>query len=340
MIEKAYIYVVTKLEAITQKCPFDRNYGINVGAVLKLKLTRSLNSVQNGRRRAEKFKKETSSTSTTSVPEEKPAETTLTVPKETSGSSLSSDKRDARSTSPSTLPANLIVKARSQLGRLNSLKTLQAQITTHAHTTSLDEVLPAHVEEVHREFVKEHEYIWSKWPVKCLDHEYFATDMATQESLSGEPSRHVNPYPITGSSFQSCWDYLTKQFSNKRVLIQEQLDKLFSLSLISTRSSTALDNLSSFTEVNKSLTALGQRSSHSHIATLTSCSSITLLATTNAQLISPVSSSPVRLLIDSGSEVTFIKEELVTQLNIQRMQSSISIIGIGGTNQLKLEESY
>ena len=57
---------------------------------------------------------------------------------------------------------------------------------------------------------------------------------------------------------------------------------------------------------------------------------LTLLATANAQLISPVASLPVRLLIDSGSELTFIKEELITQLNLQRTRSSISIIGIGG----------
>ena len=38
----------------------------------------------------------------------------------------------------------------------------------------------------------------------------------------------------------------------------------------------------------------------------------------------------VRILIDSGSELTFVKEELITQLNLKRSRSSISIIGIGG----------
>ena len=36
------------------------------------------------------------------------------------------------------------------------------------------------------------------------------------------------------------------------------------------------------------------------------------------------------MLIDSGSDLTFVKEELLTHLNLQRTHSSISIIGIGG----------
>ena len=43
-----------------------------------------------------------------------------------------------------------------------------------------------------------------------------------------------------------------------------------------------------------------------------------------------MTSFPVRLLIDTGSELTFIREELITQLKLQRIQSTVSILGIGG----------
>ncbi|XP_011868071.1 PREDICTED: uncharacterized protein LOC105562123, partial [Vollenhovia emeryi] len=44
---------------------------------------------------------------------------------------------------------------------------------------------------------------------------------------------------------------------------------------------------------------------------------------------STVSTHQARLLIDQGSELTFITEDLVRQLNIQRRHATVSIIGIG-----------
>ena len=38
-----------------------------------------------------------------------------------------------------------------------------------------------------------------------------------RSSLSGEPARRVNAFPLRGSSFQACWDMLTKRFANKRL---------------------------------------------------------------------------------------------------------------------------
>jgi len=59
------------------------------------------------------------------------------------------------------------------------------------------------------------------------------------------------------------------------------------------------------------------------------------LATALAHIHSSASTHQVRLLIDEGSELTFITEGLIRQLNIQRRHSTISIIGIGGTTQTK-----
>ena len=67
-----------------------------------------------------------------------------------------------------------------------------------------------------------------------------------------------------------------------------------------------------------------------HSAAQSTSASTTLLATANAQLITSVMSIPVRMLIDTGSEITFIKEELITQHKLQRIHSTISVFGIGG----------
>ena len=59
------------------------------------------------------------------------------------------------------------------------------------------------------------------------------------------------------------------------------------------------------------------------------------MATALAHIHSFGSTHQVRLLIDQGSELTFITEGLIRQLNIQHRHSTISIIGIGGTTQTK-----
>ncbi|XP_043474382.1 uncharacterized protein LOC122506332 [Leptopilina heterotoma] len=60
---------------------------------------------------------------------------------------------------------------------------------------------------------------------------------------------------------------------------------------------------------------------------------VVLLATSQALLLlNSGLSQPVRILLDSGSELSFISEKLVSQLNITRQYSTIPIIGIGGTS--------
>ncbi|XP_034936335.1 uncharacterized protein [Chelonus insularis] len=54
-----------------------------------------------------------------------------------------------------------------------------------------------------------------------------------------------------------------------------------------------------------------------------------LLATAEALLITHHSATPVRLLIDPGSELTFISNNLVSALKLQRQHSTIPIKGIG-----------
>ncbi|XP_051155785.1 uncharacterized protein LOC127278229 [Leptopilina boulardi] len=59
---------------------------------------------------------------------------------------------------------------------------------------------------------------------------------------------------------------------------------------------------------------------------------IVLLATSQALLLLNFGiSHPVRILLDSGSELSFISEQLVAKLNLPRQYSNIPIVGIGGT---------
>ena len=249
-----------------------------------------------------------------------------------------------RSSSPSTIPAPLIIKARSQVSRFEALQGLQSQFPKDSETTSLGEVqsLLDSVEELHKAFLTEHAHMEEFWPLKCLDHEYFVSNLMSREanlvaqlrrslrrlmarytqpsqpsssdsasevmasraaklpelaipkfggkfvewpafsemftslivkdsrlgdidrlcylraSLTDEPSRRVNGFPLRGSSFPAAWEYLEKRFSNKRLLIKEQLDKLLSISPISSRSAPALHDLAAtITEVNETLIALG-----------------------------------------------------------------------------------
>ena len=274
-------------------------------------------------------------------PPKESTSSTLTVP--TEGSLVEKkEKSRSRSSSPVTLPTQLILKIKTQVGRVKVLKTIRSKLPTHAHSTSIDELrfTLAQVEELHQKFYNEHEYFESAWPAKCIDHEYFETEVAAQEaelvwdiklhlnrlredvemlnssrpsltgsstsragklpeltlptfsgiytdwpgyselftsliiqdkqladidrlhylrsSLRGEPSRQVNAHPITGSSFQTCWEYLERKYSNKRVLIEEQLVKLLNLTPVSTRNASTLNSLvASIHEVHKSITALG-----------------------------------------------------------------------------------
>ena len=268
--------------------------------------------------------------------------TSLTVPTESDRKEKTREKASSRASSPTALPTQFILKTKTQMGRINSLKALRSQLPTHSHSTSIEELklIKAQVDELHSVFGNEHEYFESAWPARCLDHESFQNEVAAQEtqlvwdiriqlnrlredveaiassrpsvssspapragklpeialptfsgiytewpgyselfsslkindrqlseidrlhylrsSLIGEPSRQINTYPLTGSSFQPCWEYLSKKYSNKTVLIEEQLDKLLNLSPITARSATTLNNLvASINEIDKSIKALG-----------------------------------------------------------------------------------
>lgn len=62
---------------------------------------------------------------------------------------------------------------------------------------------------------------------------------------------------------------------------------------------------------------------------------VTLLATALAHIKSPVVSHTVRLLIDTGSQLSFVTEQVVKSLRLPRQQSSVSILRIGGQKALK-----
>ncbi|XP_049315846.1 uncharacterized protein LOC125779249 [Bactrocera dorsalis] len=63
-----------------------------------------------------------------------------------------------------------------------------------------------------------------------------------------------------------------------------------------------------------------------------SSTAITLLATAKALIITPIQQINVRILIDSGSEISLVSEHLITQASIKRRHSSVTITGIGGKN--------
>ena len=81
------------------------------------------------------------------------------------------------------------------MGRVKVLKTIRSKLPTHAHSTSIDELrfTLAQVEELHQKFYNEHEYFESAWPAKCIDHEYFETEVAAQEAeLVWDIKLHLN----------------------------------------------------------------------------------------------------------------------------------------------------
>ncbi|XP_015118397.1 uncharacterized protein LOC107042040 [Diachasma alloeum] len=58
-----------------------------------------------------------------------------------------------------------------------------------------------------------------------------------------------------------------------------------------------------------------------------------VLATAPVKVISPRGfTTKARALIDQGSEVSFISEQLVSQLHLQRRASTVELVGIGGIN--------
>ncbi|XP_015189830.1 PREDICTED: uncharacterized protein LOC107073653 [Polistes dominula] len=59
-------------------------------------------------------------------------------------------------------------------------------------------------------------------------------------------------------------------------------------------------------------------------------SHLTLLATATAIVVSATTSVQVRLLIDPGSEISFVSERLTQHLKLQRRHSRLDVYGVGG----------
>lgn len=79
-----------------------------------------------------------------------------------------------------------------------------------------------------------------------------------RSSLKGEPAQKVEALPLKGASFKLAWNLLSERYQNKRILIQSQLDKLFSAQSVLTKSAAALAQLiSTVEEAHTSLISLG-----------------------------------------------------------------------------------
>ncbi|XP_029055206.1 uncharacterized protein LOC114882483 [Osmia bicornis bicornis] len=85
------------------------------------------------------------------------------------------EKPITRSSSPSGLPIELECKSRTQLGRVETLKTMIDHLPETVMETSLDEVKAymEQVDEVHKAFQKEHSYLEVTWPKGHFTHDYF-----------------------------------------------------------------------------------------------------------------------------------------------------------------------
>ncbi|XP_044594851.1 uncharacterized protein LOC123272215 [Cotesia glomerata] len=57
----------------------------------------------------------------------------------------------------------------------------------------------------------------------------------------------------------------------------------------------------------------------------------TLLATCQVDVVTKLSTHPIRILLDSGSEISFISDTLVQLLHLRRTRSNIAILGIGSS---------
>ena len=77
-------------------------------------------------------------------------------------------------------------------------------------------------------------------------------------SLAGEPAQKVEALPLKGASFTPAWELLKETYSNKRLLIQAQLERLFEPKPTNTKAITALKVLVTNLEgAETALSALG-----------------------------------------------------------------------------------
>ncbi|XP_071581736.1 uncharacterized protein [Temnothorax nylanderi] len=111
---------------------------------------------------------------------------TLKVPSQTKTSEQTEPSRTSQRTkSPARLSAELYLKCRTQMCRVESIRKLVESIPDSATETSLGRVTAqiTQLEELHKAFLKEHTYFEVAWPESFLDHEYFSNNVHFNETL-------------------------------------------------------------------------------------------------------------------------------------------------------------
>ncbi|XP_071579349.1 uncharacterized protein [Temnothorax nylanderi] len=111
---------------------------------------------------------------------------TLKVPSQTKTSEQTDPSRTSQRTkSPARLSAELYLKCRTQMCRVESIRKLVESIPDSATDTSLGRVTAqiTQLEELHKAFLKEHAYFEVTWPESFLDHEYFSNNVHFNETL-------------------------------------------------------------------------------------------------------------------------------------------------------------
>ncbi|KAK0156893.1 hypothetical protein PV328_012153 [Microctonus aethiopoides] len=88
-----------------------------------------------------------------------------------------------RASSPAGLFTELLMKVRSQVNRINTLHRISSQLPTDSAHTSLDEIslFKSQVDEIHKVFQMNHQFMETTWPASEISHEYFVTDKLQQE---------------------------------------------------------------------------------------------------------------------------------------------------------------
>ncbi|XP_071579669.1 uncharacterized protein [Temnothorax nylanderi] len=77
-------------------------------------------------------------------------------------------------------------------------------------------------------------------------------------SLTGEAAQLISNLPVAEDSFASAWDLLVERFENKRLLISSQVDRLFGIRPMATRSARELNTILNTTaEALNALQSLG-----------------------------------------------------------------------------------
>ncbi|EZA62185.1 hypothetical protein X777_02810 [Ooceraea biroi] len=79
-----------------------------------------------------------------------------------------------------------------------------------------------------------------------------------RSSMQGSADQLIRSLPMTDDSLQASWDLLISRYENKRLIIQAHLDKLFDLTMTSSKSAASIMGLvSTVSESNKALQSLG-----------------------------------------------------------------------------------